>query len=475
MYSVSDEFLKLMSSNIRPKTEPTITVKGEDVEGNVVSLTWKPRNIKDMTYKRGIDPVGRSLPYMELTWTEIYYGKLTEENYPEKYNNIVKYMSVELSFKQQIGIFNTWKSILDAGETWQSLFEKYNTWKRVKNNPNPPNIAYEKVTFPTMFLVAKPTISGQTITWTARDLFYFLNENASKNFITGINYRNPIRWLLLNERGNFLNSDEIFRALSKSQLEADTTKDGNLDEPIIFDNTTKNLLMNYASIRNYYWDFKDNYILLKNFTDLTEPTNSVFRFTGRIIKQYPQLTQNLDISAYSFKRYVAETDEDNAYILSPSGIIDYQGEKFYKFLFKGFGKVLAGSVVPSNTISKDAIVENDKITVVPVNFNYYEEIIHTKKQGEIFVEDNPLNPYSSSNSFIVDRFNLLNKWFSSQQYSMETNGLPNVAVETGDLAEVETNLFKNGKRVIKNAIVVGLELHYNGALTQKTLFHEVII
>ena len=48
MVSVSQKFLELMQSNIRPKIEPTITVKGQDGEGNQVVLTWKPSNIQDM-------------------------------------------------------------------------------------------------------------------------------------------------------------------------------------------------------------------------------------------------------------------------------------------------------------------------------------------------------------------------------------------------------------------------------------------
>ena len=45
MISVSQKFLELMQSNIRPKIEPTITVKGQDGEGNQCVLTWKTRNI----------------------------------------------------------------------------------------------------------------------------------------------------------------------------------------------------------------------------------------------------------------------------------------------------------------------------------------------------------------------------------------------------------------------------------------------
>ena len=142
MISVSQKFLELMQSNIRPKIEPTITVKGQDSEGNQVVLTWTPSNIQDMKYKREIDPVGRTLRYMELTWTERYYGKLNAENYPEKYNNIVKYMAVELSFEQSLGFFNTWKDLFSAGYTWKSIFDQFKTWKGVKRG-----VSKEKITF----------------------------------------------------------------------------------------------------------------------------------------------------------------------------------------------------------------------------------------------------------------------------------------------------------------------------------------
>lgn len=478
MLSVSQKFLELMQSNIRPKIEPTITVRGKDNEENQVVLTWKPSNIQSMTYKRGIDPVGRTLPYMELTWTEIYYGKLNAENYPEKYNNIVKYMAVELSFEQSLGFFNTWKDLFSAGYTWKNIFDQFKTWKGVKRG-----VSKEKITFPTMFLVAKPTIQGQTITWTARDLFYFLNQTHAKSFAKNINYRNPIRWFLLEERGNFRNSSEIFKAITQTQSRVTSDVDGNIDKIIVFDGSTKNLLMNYASIRNYYWDFERNYAVLKKMKSLVDKTavdDVVFNFSSNIIREYPQLTENLDMSAYSFKQYFAEVNQKNSYTLSPAETIpytDYTGNtvNFYKFLFKGLG-------VPSSNpdsgysisyVAKDTISNDNNITVAPVNFNNYENTITIDNVGEVFVEDNKLNPYSSSDSFIVDRAKILNRWFGSKKYSMELNSLSNVALETGDLVTVPTNLFNNGERVVKNAIVVGIELEYNGALKQKTLLHEV--
>lgn len=468
MITVSQKFLELMQSNIRPKIEPTITVKGQDNEGNQVVLTWKPSNIQNMTYKRGIDPVGRTLPYMELTWTEIYYGKLNAENYPEKYNNIVKYMAVELSFEQSLGFFNTWKDLYSAGYTWKNVLEQFKTWKGVKRG-----VSKEIVKLPTMFLVAKPTIQGQTITWTARDLFYFLNQTHAKSFAENINYRNPIRWFLLDERGNFRNSNEIFEAITETQSRAISDVDGNLDKTIVFNNSTKNILMNYASIRNYYWDFENNYAVLKNFADLNEKSLIDFEFSNNIIREYPQLTENLDMSAYSFKQYFAEVDEENKYNLSPAETITYKGANFYKFLFKDLGVPSSNSGFSISSVAKDTIDTANNITVAPVNFNSYENSITIDNVGEVFVEDNPLNPYSSSDSFIVDRANILANWFGSKKYSMALNSLSNVALETGDLVTAPTNLFSGENRIEKTAVVVGIELQYNGALKQKTLLHEV--
>lgn len=470
MLQVSNKFLELMKSNIRPKIEPTITVKGQDSNGKQVVLTWKPNNIQSMSYKRGIDPVGRTLPYMELTWTEIYYGKLNAQNYPEKYNNIAKYMAVELSFEQSLGFFNTWKDLYSAGYTWKQILGQFKTWKGVKRG-----VSKEKITFPTMFLVAKPTIQGQTITWTARDLFYFLNQTHAKSFSENINYRNPIRWFLLEERGNFRNSNEIFEAITQTQSRAISNVDGNLDKIIVFDGSTKNLLMNYASIRNYYWDFENNYAVLRKLSSLVEKNadDVIFNFSNNIIREYPQLTENLDMSAYSFKQYFAEIDKASEYTLSPSETITYKGAKLYKFLFKGLGVPSSSSGYSISNVAKDTINNVNNINVAPVNFNSYENSIIIDNVGEVFVEDNPLNPYSSSDSFIVDRANALSHWFGSKKYSMELNSLSNVALETGDLVTVPTNLFNKDKRVIKNAIVVGIELEYNGALKQKTLLHEV--
>jgi hypothetical protein len=143
-------------------------------------------------------------------------------------------------------------------------------------------------------------------------------------------------------------------------------------------------------------------------------------------------------------------------------------------LFKDLGVPNSSSGFSISSVAKDTIDTANSITVAPVNFNSYENSITIDNVGEVFVEDNPLNPYSSSDSFIVDRANILANWFGSKKYSMALNSLSNVALETGDLVTVPTNLFSGENRIDKTAVVVGIELQYNGALKQKTLLHEVV-
>ena len=132
MLQVSDAYEELVKSNIRPKCEPIIKISGTDNEGKEIELIWKAKNIKDLNYKRSIDPIGRELPYMELTWTEIYTGNLNAENYPEKYNNVAKYMAVELTFMQDLGFYNTWKTLNNSKKKWSDLFNGGVTWKELK-------------------------------------------------------------------------------------------------------------------------------------------------------------------------------------------------------------------------------------------------------------------------------------------------------------------------------------------------------
>lgn len=446
MLDVSTAYKELVTSNMRPKVEPVISVMGEDVNGNTVSLSWNASNIQTLNYKRGIDPVGREIAYMELTWTEIYTGNLNEENYPEKYNNIVKYMAVDLTFVQ------------DMSFSWES-----DTEQTVLNMPR-------------MFLVSKPVIDGRTITWTARDLLYFLTESQTKSFTADVPYRNALRWFLLEERANFRNSKEILTAIQNTQSNILIGVTSSIGKNIVIDGSSKDILTNLASIKNYYWSFAGDTAKLESFTVVLQNTNPnavlsanpSYTFTSNVMYDYPKLTALPTISGYSFKQYVCELDEENQYTLSPYETVTYKGTVFYHYAFKGLGSATS---LLETAISKSVYSREKTINVIPANLNSIDFYISLNQKGEDFIEDNPCNPYSSNDRSITSRKSALNNYFIEGSYTAEINSLPNLSLEPGDFVAVETNLYSGNKNITKKALVLTIELEYNGALKQKTTIH----
>lgn len=472
MINVSQAYTDLMKSPIRPKVQPVITVSGIDNEGNEVFLKWEAKNIKDLKYKREIDPIGRTLPYMELTWTEIYRDKMSLENYPEKYKNIVKHMKVELSFVQDLAFFSSWKTIFKSERTWKQIFEEGKTWRDLKNK-----VDTETITLPSMFLTARPTIEGKTIKWTARDLLYFLDEKQTAYFAGPIPFVNPLKYLLLNARGAFLKSRDIFDALTRT-ANGITGFEALENEKVIFDDSTKNTLKNYANLRNAYWDFSGDVATLNNFYHLYG--QGVYTFSGNLLMEYPKLTQGTDVSQYSFKRYRVYEDAENVYeksgdefgTLTVKTGATTQGISFTRYLYDGYGVVKDGDGV-FGAVNYAITTVSRTISVTPIKKRGFDNYISNEFTGEPFTEDNPVNPYSSSDSFATERANAIFRYFSSSNYAMEFKCLPNLALTTGDNVWVFTNLYdETGARFIKQGIIVSIELEYNGALKQKLIVHE---
>lgn len=443
MLNVSEEYKTLTYSNLRPKCEPLIKLSGKDVNGNQINLTWSAQHIQKLSFKRSIDPVGRELPYMELTWTEVYTGNLNVENYPEKYNNIVRYMAIDLEFHQKLNF---------SGVT---------------------NDATEVLKMPRMFLVAKPVLSGQTITWTARDLLFFLEGAQAKGFEKNVPYRNALRWFLLDERANFKNSAEIFMALQNTQSNLLKNTTDSLNKNVVVDGNTKQVLIGLGNIKNYYWDFAGNIASLNSLGNLIDtmswkPVETVYDFTSNVMYDYPVLTANPSLSAYSFKQYVCELDEANKYTLSPFEKITVKGTDFYHFAYKGLGKPVGTQT--TQEIGKSTYSDTNTLEVIPANLNGIESSIQKAFKGDVFVEDNTCNPYNSNDSEITNRAEFLSSYFLGS-YSAEVMSLPNLALETGDFVTVETNLFNGENRIKKTAVVLRIEIEYSGAIKQKTVLH----
>lgn len=461
MYSVSNEYIELAKSNIRPEIKPTIKVSGRDAEDNYFSIEWTSQDITEFTYKRGIDPFGRTLPFMELIWKERLGSRFTEEDYPEKYNNVAKYMLVEFSLSQKLNFS--------------------------------ANAEKQKISFPTMFLSARPTISGQTITWVARDIMFFLDKQQSKSFATDIPFVNPMRWFLVDERTTFRTNLDGLGVLNQTDAMLSTfgkyTETENLTDLIVFEGSTKNILMNYASTRNCYWDFEGDKMVLNKVEYLLRKKTPVFEFSRKAFRENPS-TQNVsEVSSYAFKTYSVQLDESEAYELTAKSQDRIGNLDYYYYVFKDLGvpNTPNGAILP--LIARSTYANVEPITVTPALVNGIENSIENPVTGEVFNEDNPCNTYGKNNKHIQERYDLIKKYFNSSVSSVEINSLSNVALETGDIVKYPSNqieieyktIIVNGlpvvipvfKHVMKPAIVVEIELSYNGGLKQKTKLHEV--
>lgn len=474
MISVSETFKNLMISNIRPKCEPKIRIYGADASGDMIELIWTAGNIKDLKYKFEIDVIGRSLPQIELQWTEIYTGKLNAENYPEKYQNIAKYMAVELSFEQQLGKYSGWGDIFNSNSTWGSIYNANSTWDNVylDNEAQRSETLYA----PKLYLDARPSIKNNIITWTAKDLLFFMNGEVLKSFAislsseeTSIPYVNPIVYLILNERGSYIKSENIFDAMTNTCNEIINRNLGNISKGIIFDGKTKDALLNYASLKNLYWSFSGDRATLNNYNI----SNPIFRFTGNIIKEYPEITNGTDISAYSWKAYIAEQGDKYKKLGNDREI--YPGIKMREWLFDKYGVVDSSALQEINRCIKYISSDTpEEIEITAINLNAYDYTQNTGLQGEEFVEDNPVSPYRNTDTEITKRIDFLKNYFNKNCCSLVFTGLPNLSIEPGDIINIETNLFDGENRIYKNAVVVSIEATYNGAWNEKFTAHEVM-
>lgn len=466
MISVSDKFVSIMSQNIRPKADFKITVTGN---GN--TLEWTAKDITNFTFKRGIDPVGRNLPFLELTWEEIYLGELNTDNEATKYNNIIPYMTVELTIEQSLNFVNTWKDISQL--TWAEIFNSGMTWRDVLKKP-----IKESIKIPTMFLVGKPEVQNQKIKWTARDFLYFLNAPQEIGFQSGTTIANHLRYFLLDERANFKKNDKMLEIITRTQ--ASLSYDYNLKQQMphttLFNGSTKNILKDYLSSNGYFWSFNSNGVGVANQTLGYPIEKNPFRFSGNIMKSYPKMTKGKNVSSFSFTQYNVKFDEENKYSLTPTETITIaDGSYVYKYFYKDFGKIEFedGMQYIPTTINKSSIVHYDAINIIPATLNSSEIFVNNEKQGEQYTENNTCFFFDMQSDAFANKKLGIDKWFSENKYTMEFEGLPVFHLEPFDYVQVETNFFENGNRVLKKGIILEQHLIFNGGFNQKTIVREV--
>lgn len=473
MLQVSDAYKELVKSNIRLKCEPTIKVSGTDNNGNKIELVWNAKDIKDLTFKRSADPIGRELPFMELTWTEIYTGKLNAQNYPEKYNNIASYMKVELSFTQDLGFYNIWQSLLNNGTTWKSLFSQNTTWKQLKKS-----VPQEIIKMPTMFLSAKPTIKGQTITWVAKDLLFFLDNSMSRVMTSGVPFPYFIANIIAANDYNY--NEDLKNAIQTSQENIWSKPLEHIEfdaQYVLMEDLYKNLVLNFANLKTWHIRFRvDGSFDLYPYYSLLNLENTI---SSNIMYAFPEINFGKSISNYSFENNFAELDEKSNYEVSFSSYEDFEGIRYYHYEFPEPSEALSKNNPDRYVYSAvyDAVTtDGEKIVATPyVNFSR-KNTLKNEKVGEDFIEKNKLNPHSQYSQSAKDRLNYLNDYFNKDRCDLQFSCLPILQYEPLDVVYVETNLFKeNGEKIQKQIVINYVEIKYNGAIRETIKGHEVNI
>lgn len=437
------ELNALMNESIRPKCTPRIQVQYIDENNNDLRRVFTEDNITSLTYKRGIDPIGRTLPYMELVWTETNVEGTIEENAP-KSDDFRSLSLVSFDLTQY----------LDFGGERKSY-----------------------ITMNSLYLVGTPVVNGNEIVWTARDIMYFLNTNQEIGFQSGLKFTNPLRYFLLDERAEHkVNKywEGFIRDLSLIQT---YLKVNDTEDPlgiVVYQGETKNLLKDIVSTRNYFWDF--GYAVdmeLKSFSDLLNQTEVVHTFYGNTMKKFPELTKNSNVSAFNFVQHRVDIKTKETYTIdTPTEVL---GNRIVRFEYDDWGTITnTDKKFLPNTINKSVLTVDitNQITVAPVSIINEDLFVNNNKVGETYSENNTCY-YKENNTKLEERMALLNRYFNDNVYTMQFEGLPHFAVEPCDLVGVETDITENGERVIKKGVVIEQELSYNGAWEQKMTVHEV--
>lgn len=480
MLPASNVFREIVSSSVRPKCEPKIVVENAFGEGR--NLVWEAKNITKMTYKRGIDPLGRSLPFMELRWTEIYKGKLNENSYPQIYEGITEMLPVRLEFNQSYGFTNTWKNIFQNNVTWKQMFQEKRSWRSVRNVSQK-----ETFQFPVLFLAGKPTIAGNEIEWVAYDFLRFLNNKVDSCFDTTSYFWIIPKVIALNSCSAFVNQKPFVETISDF-VESFNTQDLNelCTSMVIFDGTANSLIKDWISLKCKYLDFSQNSADVKEiFTDFF---NTGYHFGLNLQYENPNITKNENVSSYEFKTYFVQKNEEKKYLRKWNKYKKFYGSTvgendffLFFYVFDRYGEAIGcesdikravKGVAENSSYVPDE--EDHQIEVIPIEKTSFDFAITNSQNGSAYIEDNPVNIFDKESQEMIEKNENVCKYFNNKSDSIVLNVLPNVSLETSDLITIDTNLFDTvGNRIIKTAVIVENELKYNGSLRQTIKAHEV--
>lgn len=475
MKNVSQTYLDIMQSSVIPKCEPTITLEYYDDNGQLQEVIWRDSDLIDINIKQGYDPLNRTLPYIEATWTEVYAGEINLYNEPTQYTGIKINGAVKIQFAQNTQYIRwpwaRWESI-----TWAEAEDM--TWADLEGTQ-----FREIIEYPTLYLIDRPQLQNDIITWQAVDLLSLMNTYQEVSYnLPGIGQQaylyNVLANILLNERMGYADSPHILQAITKTanymaNLEYSLT----LQEPIIIKSTTKDAWRNLAAACGRHYEFYEDIIRLRAARTATGLTP----FTANVLKEYPTLTKNNDISAYKGKLHYLRTSIDR-YTVAPE-TVNRMGLNLRYWFYRDYGVPSAGSadieemgirLAPKYAVglADNPDTASTYLVIEPLVEESEDIILRTRLMGEEFTEDNPLAV--NRTRIERDRFLEVTNYFKSSLYTLDFEYFGNLAFECGDVVGVETNLRDNNQNVIKNAIIVEQEITYDGAITVKAVAHEVV-
>ena len=475
--SYSSKFFEVMDSNIRPKCEPHIEAYYHDAEtGEKISFTWDAKDIISLSFRRKIDPVGKSLPTMELQWEEQYLGATIAGNVPEKYHLAIQFMKVDLEFRQDLSFHSSWKQTKDI--TWAKV--KSMTWKSLKNNA-----LNETVKMPTLFLAAVPEVKGNRIKWTAKDALSFLTDECEKIVwedaqlgLTSINsvdipFFNPVVYLLINSRAQFIGNYEIYNYLTKTILYFD-----GLDKTIkrtsgaYFKGKANDEIRKYLATRCYYLDFGNDNIVVKALKNEYMPVTEV---PLKLQYDFPILKRQPKVGKFALKYYRLANSETTQTI-SPVSISEYSGEKILKYTLPALGLSVSelGEVgafleeyptiyrIWNSDVDKS---ENTKYIGIK-NHGTVEYQIRNAGSNKEFQEDNSLNELSITDN--SNRYGRVTSWYNATDV-LELNVPALFHWGIGESAYIETPILNNGQAYTPNCVQLELMLTYTGVVKCKII------
>lgn len=451
--------IEVLGRDIRPKTNIRIMMRGYDKNDELCTYNWQSANIINLTYKRGVDPTGNELPYMELRWEELYNGSINEKSQPTIYANVATQLEVTLAFSQEKAFFPTWKSLYQ-NNTWNQIYSAGYKWAFL------PNV--ESFVMPKLYLSEPPRIEKNKIIWVAKDIMWFLTNKISLA-LESISFKQLMLYNLTESRA-MLWSNPLMRNTIQKSIEniKSLTNFDVFGKNILVDDDVRNNLKNCASLLNCFFDFDENGALVcRNI----ESKDVDYNFPENIMYAWPNVTHLNDCYQYEYiqNQTVASSE---SFIVEMSQTIIINDLPIYRFDFPERG---IDAEKKSFNINYVLDTSADSREIKKLTTNSYSHIIIDNNivSGDVITENNPLCYWADNDELALARAEFLKTFAKSDNVVLDAETLILPMLEPCDRVTIKTNLVDaENQTITKDCFVINFEIDYNGAVREKFKLQE---